>query len=69
MGESAIRAGKEVSKIVGANEIEEANIVRLANLIWHGYKFIDIKIRKDGVEHEFQGDWLMRLFHNIQNNQ
>lgn len=65
MGENAVRATKKISEIVEANQVEEANIHRLIDLVWHGYKFIDIKVRKDGVEHEFQGDWLARLFRNI----
>lgn len=69
MGENAIRATKIISKIVEANELEEASIYRLIDLVWHGYKFIDIKVRKDSIEHEFQGDWLVRLSKQLTANQ
>lgn len=69
MGENTIRATKIISKIVEANELEEASIHRLVDLVWHGYKFIDIKVRKDGIEHKFQGDWLVRLFKQLTTTQ
>lgn len=58
-GEAAVAA---VCRIVDANEPEAATISRLEALVRHGYKFIDIKVRKDGQETWFEGDWLARLF-------
>jgi hypothetical protein len=47
---------------VDANELEAKTISEFARLVYHGYKFIDIHVRKDGREYRFEGDWLARLF-------
>lgn len=51
-----------ISAIVEANQLEARTIARFENLVRHGYKFIDIVVRKDGQEYRFEGDWLSRLF-------
>jgi hypothetical protein len=59
LGEANVR---RVCEQVQANEPERATIAQLEALVRHGYKFIDLHVRKDGVERHFEADWLARLF-------
>jgi hypothetical protein len=58
-GEMAVST---VADMVDANDLERRTLARFEELVRHGYKFIDIRVRKDGREHQFEGDWLARLF-------
>lgn len=51
-----------ICHIVDANDLECETIARIEAKIRHGYKFINLTIRKDGLETTFEGDWLARLF-------
>ncbi len=42
------------------NALELVHYHRMRDLVKHGYKFIDIEIRKDGQTYNFEGDWLAR---------
>lgn len=53
----------QVCAMVDANPCERGTIEELATLIRHGYKFIDIRVRKDAKEYVFQADWIHRLFY------
>jgi hypothetical protein len=55
------RAAK-VAGEVGANELERAAILRFALLVRHGAKVINLRVRKDGREYQFEADWLGRYF-------
>lgn len=55
--------------LIEANELEASSMIKLQKLLEHGYKFININIRKDGKDYIFQGDWLSRLFRNSGNLQ
>jgi len=46
---------------IDLNEPEKITVDRLTDLVRHGYKTIDVKVRKDGVEYWFEADWLARL--------
>jgi hypothetical protein len=52
----------KISAEVDANELERETLARLEKLVRHGYKFIDIIVRKDAQETRFEGDWIARLF-------
>lgn len=54
-----------VADRVKANAAERQNIARLEELVRYGFKFIDITVRKDGQEYRFEGDWLARLFRDV----
>lgn len=43
------------------NKLEIATLNTLINLTRHGAKFIDVRVRKDAVEYEFQADFLKYL--------
>jgi hypothetical protein len=58
------RGVRNVSRIVdltAANGLEAESIRRFENVIRHG-GMTDIVVRRDGIEHHFQADWLNRLF-------
>lgn len=55
-----------IARRVDANSLERESIHRLEELVRHGYKFIDITVRKDGREQTFEGDWLARLLRPTQ---
>lgn len=59
------RAVLAVCAIVDANEPERATIARIEAIVRHGYKFINLHIRKDGQEYGFEADWLARLFREL----
>ena len=56
------------------NKPEVETVQKLKKLIGHGYKTIDILVRKDGKDYVFEGDWIARLLRewnfkmNVQNN-
>lgn len=52
----------EIARYVEANELEIETMARFEELVRHGYKFIDLHVRKDGKEYRFEADWLARLF-------
>lgn len=54
-------AAEDIIRLVDANELEAVSIRKLFCLVQHGYKTIDIKVRKDAVETLFQADWIARL--------
>ena len=54
-------AAEDIIRLVDANELEAKSIRELFNLVFHGYKTIDIRVRKDGKETSFQADWIARL--------
>ncbi len=54
-------AAEDIIRLVDANELEAKSIRELFNLVFHGYKTIDIKVRKDAKETLFQADWIARL--------
>jgi hypothetical protein len=56
------REAAKVAERVEANELERNTIGCFEHLVRHGYKFIDIIVRKDGQETRFEGDWIARLF-------
>lgn len=51
----------QVAAFVDANDLERKTIAEIEQLVRHGYKFIDITVRRDGKEYRFQGDWIARL--------
>ena len=57
-GERAVRA---ICAAVDANELERRTIASIEARVRHGYKFIDLRIRKDGQEYHYEADWLARL--------
>ncbi len=54
-------AATRLADAVDANEPERRTIAEIERRVRHGYKFIDLIIRKDGVETRHQADWLARL--------
>lgn len=57
----SVAAIDKVCAQVDANEMERRTIEAIAALTRHGYKTVDIKIRKDGRETWYEGDWIVRL--------
>ena len=51
-----------ISERVAANEPERETIAKFERLVRHGVSAIDIKVRVDGKDYQFEGDWLARLF-------
>jgi hypothetical protein len=43
------------------NDLQADSIRQLSDLTRHGYKWIDITVRKDGVERRFEADWVANL--------
>jgi len=63
LGEREVKA---VAARVDANQPERDSLAELEQLVRHGYKFIDITVRKDGRDYRFEGDWLARLLRPTQ---
>jgi len=43
------------------NDMELATLRRFMELVKHGAKFIDIRVRKDAQEYSFQADFLKHI--------
>lgn len=60
-----VRGANAVAKVareVDANESQTATMLAIEKQVRHGYAFIDIIVRSDGVEKRYQGDWIAQLF-------
>jgi hypothetical protein len=55
-------AAEKIADLVDANELERQSIDVLVRLVWSGCQGIDLHVRRNGLDHSFQGDWLARLF-------
>jgi len=47
---------------VKANDPEERTIRDFAAVSRHGCQFVNLIVRADGKEYQFEADWLVRLF-------
>lgn len=47
------------------NKMQRNSIWELHDLTKHGAKFIDIRVRKDGKEYLFEGDWLKQVLGHV----
>lgn len=50
-----------IEQMLGLNQLQMDTINKLLNMIYHGYKSIDILVRKDGQEYRFEADWLAKM--------
>ena len=56
---AGVREREAIAQLpIDMNELELDTLRRIRELTKHGYKTIDIKVRKDGVETWFEGDFL-----------
>lgn len=55
-------AAARISELVHANSLEVDTISTIEAHVRHGYKFINLVVRKDGIETTYEADWLARLF-------
>lgn len=47
------------------NKLQRDSIWELHDLTKHGAKFIDIRVRKDGKEYLFEGDWIKQVLQHV----
>lgn len=47
------------------SKLQRDSIWELHDLTKHGAKFIDIRVRKDGKEYLFEGDWLKQVLRHV----
>jgi hypothetical protein len=55
----------ELEKDGEINSLQRDSIWRLHDLIKHGAKIIDLRVRKDAQEYHFEADWLKQLLRRV----
>ena len=55
--------------LIDPSEPEKEHIDLFYDLVKHGYKTIDILVRKDGKEYIFEGDWIARLLRSLEEDE
>lgn len=61
VGMAAPTLADYVDQRLSITETQKETLLSVHDLIKHGYKFINLHIRKDGREYHFEADWLRQL--------